>query len=133
MKKELLVACALAFVSADAWADVVIRNGSKYEITHVNVSPASVKTWGPDHLGEGILKPKDTLTLKGVAPGTWDFQLVFRDAGGKTDYKCVIQGVELDEKGDDSTFDDGTLDACYVNTNQGDGEEGAAEEGGEEE
>ena len=128
MIKRMLLGCALALVSQNAFADVVIRNGSHYEITEVYVAPQSIKSWGDNKLGDKKLEKNDTLTLTGVAPGTWDFQLVFREPGGKEDWKCVIAGIELDEKGDVSTFTDKTLDKCWENTEG----EAAEDDGGEE-
>jgi len=123
MIKRILLGCAVMAVSSAAFADVVIRNGSNYEITEVYVAPHSIQTWGPDHLGENMLKPSDSLTLKGVAPGTWDFRIVFREAGGKESWPCVIPGIELGEAGDDSTFDEATLDKCAEHTDESGGEE----------
>lgn len=120
MIKRIILGCTLVAVSVPAWADVVIRNGSKYEITEVNVSPASLTDWGEDHLGKDVLGPNDTLTLKGVSPGKWDFRLVFREKGGSQNWKCVINEVELDNSGDDSTFDNATLDHCWENTEEED-------------
>jgi hypothetical protein len=122
IKRILLGLLAVGLVSESAFADVVIRNGSDYEITQVYVSPQSVKSWGKDHLGDKILGKGNKLTLTGVDPGTWDFQIVFREVGGKEEWKCVIPGIELSDAGDDSTFETETLNKCNQNT------ENAAEE-----
>jgi hypothetical protein len=122
MIKRILLGCALALISSSAWADVVIRNGSGYEITEVYVSPEDTTKWGDDLLSDKIMAPQDTLTVKGVTPGTWDFRLVFRKVGGKEAWPCVIEGVQLDAAGDDSTFDDATLDKCWEHTDEGEGE-----------
>jgi hypothetical protein len=119
MTKRLFFGLAAMLIASPAAADVIIRNGSGYEITEVYVAPQSMTNWGEDHLGDKTLKKNDTLTLTGVAPGKWDFRLVFREVGGKEEWPCVINGVDLDEQGDDSTFDDATLDQCSENTDEG--------------
>jgi hypothetical protein len=127
MINRILIGCALALVSTSAWADVRIRNGSGYQITEVYVSPVDAAKWGPDLLKDKMLAPNDTLTVTGVTPGSWDFRLVFREVGGKESWPCVIESVKLDSKGDDSTFDDDTLDRCAEHT-----DEGGADDEGEE-
>jgi|GEM_PF-5141663 len=122
MIKRILLGCTLVLVSSSAWADVKIRNGSRYEITEVYVSPENTTKWGEDLLSDNLLKPNDSLTVTGVTPGKWDFRLVFREAGGKETWPCVIEGVPLDASGDDSTFDDKALDACWEHTDEGEDE-----------
>lgn len=112
MLKQVILGCGSLLICADAFADVVIKNGSKYEIQAVYVSPQSMKNWGEDHLGDKTMEPGDQLTLTGVAPGTWDFRLEFVKDGSDKDYVCEIPGVELDESGDVSEFDDKTLKNC---------------------
>ena len=122
----LIVCFASTFSTMSlAFAEVVIRNASKYEITEVYVSPQSIQSWGADSLKDDILAPEGKLTLSGVTPGTWDFKLVFREKGGKESWSCVISGIELDEDGDDSTFTGAMLDKCWEHTDE---EEDTAEE-----
>lgn len=102
--------------SVSAFADVVIRNASKYEITEVYVAPESIESWGEDSLKDQILPPDGKLTLTGVVPGSWDFKLVFREKGGKESWHCILQGIALDATGDDSTFDTEMLDKCSENS-----------------
>lgn len=122
MKRTLGALAAVTAIGVSTYgsahADVIIRNGSNYEITEVYVAPQSMTEWGDDHLGDKVLKPKDMLTLTGVAPGKWDFRIVFREQGGKENWPCVVQGIELTSAGDDSTFDDETLDNCAENTDE---------------
>lgn len=112
MLKQAFLGCASLLVCANAYADVVIKNGSEYEIQAVYVSPQSMKNWGEDHLGNQTMDPGDQLTLTGVAPGTWDFRLEFVKKGSDKEFVCEIPGVDLDEGGDVSEFDNKTLKNC---------------------
>lgn len=112
LKHIVMASAALALFCSDALADVKIRNGSKYEIDAVYVSPSSIKKWGEDHLGKKVLAPGDVLTLTGVEAGKWDFRIEFNKPGKDKKFVCEIADVELDEKGDDSEFDNKTLSNC---------------------
>lgn len=128
LKKILITGAALTLCCSDAFAEVKIRNGSKYEIDAVYVSPSSMKKWGEDHLGKKTLSPGDVLTLTGVEPGKWDFRIEFNKPGKEKKYVCEIPEVALDEKGDDSSFDSETLAKCAKATEEAHKDDDSEEE-----
>lgn len=92
--RTLLVLCLillpLSAAAAKKKASVKVINQSKWEIHHLYLSPSSEEHWGPDQLGEDVLKKGDSITLTGIDCDAYDIKVVDEDGD-----ECVIEEVSL--------------------------------------
>jgi hypothetical protein len=76
---------------ASAASSIKVHNKSKWEIHHMFLSPTSEKDeWGPDQLGEAVIKPGGTFTLTDIECNKYDIKIVDEDGD-----ECVVAGVSL--------------------------------------
>jgi hypothetical protein len=96
-----LVGVALATVVALALPTTVlaasdnsvihIKNKSDWEIHHFFLSPSDSEHWGPDQLGDAVIKATNgTFELHKVPCDTYDVKLVDEDGD-----ECVVEGVDI--------------------------------------
>jgi hypothetical protein len=96
MKKLVLIALAgiallpLSASAAKKTATIKIINQSKWEIHHLYLSPSSSKKWGPDQLGEDVLKKGESFTLTKIDCDDYDIRVVDEDGD-----ECVIEEQSL--------------------------------------
>lgn len=99
------------FVSDRSYAygegSFTIDNDSRYDIYEVYISETRDGRWGPDLLGGGVLRPRDSITVD-VDCGFYDALIV--DEGG---YECELVGVEVCEANTVWVIDNRTIDRCY--------------------
>jgi hypothetical protein len=69
---------------------IKITNLSKWEIHHLFLSPANEKEWGPDQLGDNVIKKGGTFTLTDIDCDHYDIKVVDEDGD-----ECVIANEEL--------------------------------------
>ena len=93
MKRLTLFALALA-VSVPLFAapksSVKIINGSKWDVHHLFISPASQDHWGPDQLEDNIIQAGASFTINGIPCDEYDVKVVDEDGD-----ECVIEAVKL--------------------------------------
>lgn len=67
-----------------------IKNSSRWAIYRLYMSSAKVEKWGPDQLGNYILRPGRSYTLTDIKPGDYDVMFVDQDND-----KCVLRNVQI--------------------------------------
>jgi len=103
--------CVLCFgfaVTAGA-VQLQVVNKSKTVISHLYVSSAHQKAWGPDQLGDGnndTIEPGHQFNLHHIDRGTYDVKLVAEDGT-----ECEVDDVEFDES-KQWVISERTLDKC---------------------
>lgn len=86
----VVLSLAAALPSFAENATVKIINQSKWEIHHLFISPAKENDWGPDQLGENVLKKGQSFTVTDIPCNTYDVKVVDEDGD-----ECVIEGAKL--------------------------------------
>ena len=71
-------------------AAVKIENRSDWTIEEIYLSPTDEQEWGPDQLGDEVIKPGGTFTLSKIPCDTWDVKLVDEDRD-----ECIVTDVDL--------------------------------------
>jgi len=80
----------LAATAQRRGARVKIINQSKWEIHHLYLSPKGDNEWGPDQLGEEIIKKGHTFTLTNIRCNHYDIRVVDEDGD-----ECIVSAVSL--------------------------------------
>lgn len=113
MKKAavcLALVCACAF-AADANAgrksDVTVHNESEWTIHHFFLSSSAEDEWGPDQLGEGVIKNGASFTLTGIPCDEYDVKLVDEDGD-----ECIVEAVDICGEDDEWLISDEDLLEC---------------------
>ena len=84
----VLLACV---ISAQGSRYVLrIQNASQYDIYHLYVSSSENRKWGPDQLGNAVIRANGTFTLTDLVTGEYDVKFVDEDGD-----PCVIQNVKV--------------------------------------
>lgn len=111
--KHIFLAVGLSLFAAHAFAETInIENKSSWEIHEIYFSPSSQEDWGDDYLGQKVLKPGMTLTLKGIKPGKWDVRLVDEDED-----ECIVKNQKISTSEKFSINDDDLL-GCQAATDE---------------
>lgn len=103
------IALCLGFASRADALQLQVVNKSKTTISHLYVSSAHQKAWGPDQLGEGnedTIEPGHQFNLHHIDRGTYDVKLVAEDGT-----ECEVDDVEFDES-KQWVISERTLDKC---------------------
>ena len=83
-----LAVLALASLGSVLWAadtsTVTITNKSSWQLDRLYMSPADSDDWGPDQLGDKVIKPGESFALTDVPCNKWDLKLVDEDGDGLT-------------------------------------------------
>jgi len=96
MKRLALIALALLVVATPAFAKkekkatIKVVNQSKWEIHHLYLSSADDKKWGPDQLGDDVLRTGASFTLTNIDCDKYDIKVVDEDGD-----ECVVENVSL--------------------------------------
>jgi hypothetical protein len=91
MKRLALFAFVLAVALPTFAANSVkIINGTKWDIHHLYISPASSEKWGPDQLEDNIIQAGASFTINGIPCDKYDIKVVDEDGD-----ECVIENVKL--------------------------------------
>ncbi len=71
-------------------ATITVRNRSNWTIMHLYVSPTSGNQWGPDQLGEEVIRSGGSFTLRNIPCDDYDVKLVDEDGD-----QCVVNAVNM--------------------------------------
>lgn len=92
--KRLAAALCLALFTVPTFAasksDVKIVNQSDWAIHHLFLSSVDDDQWGPDQLGELVIGPGETFTLRNIPCDHYDVKLIDEEGD-----ECVLGGVEV--------------------------------------
>ncbi|HMF57426.1 MAG TPA: hypothetical protein VK619_13870 [Pyrinomonadaceae bacterium] len=69
---------------------LAITNNSKYDIHRLYLSSSEDRNWGPDQLGEEILKTGQLYTVTNIVPGEYDVKFVDEDGD-----ECVLKNIQI--------------------------------------
>lgn len=67
-----------------------IRNDSRWNIHLLYMSSAEQEKWGPDQLGNFVLRSGGSFTITDIVPGEYDVMFVDQDRD-----KCVLRNVQI--------------------------------------
>ena len=76
--------------AADKKSKVTVINQSDWQLDHFFMSPADKTEWGPDQLGEAVIKKGEKFTLTDIPCNSWDIKLVDEDGD-----ECIVESVDL--------------------------------------
>jgi hypothetical protein len=96
--------------------DVEFLNKSKWTIEEMYLSPTHEEKWGPDQLGEAVIKPGASFKLSGIPENKYDFKLIDEDGD-----ECIVEGLKVAQDSSLKITDQNLL-SCQDET------EGSAEE-----
>jgi len=85
----LILAIALPTFAAPK-SSVKIINGSKWDIHHLFIAPASSDKWGPDQLEDNIIQSGQSFTINNIPCDEYDVKVVDEDGD-----ECVIEAAKL--------------------------------------
>src|ERR687884_683680 len=69
-------------------ASIRVVNNSALEIRHLYLSPPDRDDWGPDQLGNSVIRPGETFTLDAVSCAQSEIKLIAEDQNG-----CFVSQV----------------------------------------
>jgi hypothetical protein len=77
-------------VSGPAVCDTSMRfvNNSSNTVLSLHYSPSSVSGWGPDRLGQNVMRPGQSSAVRLANPGNYDFRVVW-DNGRSAEVRQV--------------------------------------------
>jgi len=88
-------------------ATVTVTNDSDWAIMHFFLSAADSANWGPDQLGQGVIKTGGSFKLANIPCDAYDVKLVDEDGD-----QCVVGGVDLCAQSDHWVITSDELVAC---------------------
>jgi len=88
-------------------ATVTVTNNSDWAIMHFFLSAADSEKWGPDQLGQGVIKTGGSFKLNNIPCDSYDVKLVDEDGD-----QCVVGGVDLCAQSDHWVITSEELVAC---------------------
>ncbi len=77
-------------VVAKGGATITVSNESRWEIHHLYLSSTDDQYWGPDQLGEDIIRPGHTFKLTDIPCNKYDVKVVDEDGDA-----CVINSIKM--------------------------------------
>ena len=89
----LAVAVALplgAETKAKRSADVKVTNRTEWEIHELYLSSTDEQNWGPDQLGDEVIKKDESFTILGIPCDDYDVKIVDEDGDA-----CVVAKVDI--------------------------------------
>ncbi|OLE51769.1 MAG: hypothetical protein AUG51_21135 [Acidobacteria bacterium 13_1_20CM_3_53_8] len=69
---------------------LAVANSSKYDIHRLYMSSSEDRNWGPDQLGDYILKSGQSYTISDIVPGEYDVKFVDEDGD-----ECVLKNIQI--------------------------------------
>jgi hypothetical protein len=88
-------------------ANVTVKNTSDWSLHHFFLSPSEEDEWGPDQLGDEVIKTGGSFTLTSIPCDKYDVKLVDEDGD-----ECVVEAVDLCASHDQWVVDNDDLLAC---------------------
>jgi hypothetical protein len=87
--------CAIALMprlthGQSGGAEIMLENKSHWDIYHLYLSPSDDDRWGPDQLGNKVVKSGATFTLNSIPCDDYDIKIVDEDGDS-----CVIEKVNM--------------------------------------
>ena len=67
-----------------------VNNNSRFAVHDIHVSPAGANKWGPDRTGDMIVKAGESIILKNIEAGQYDFKFVDEDGD-----QCVLKDFKV--------------------------------------
>jgi hypothetical protein len=113
---SLAVAFGLVAEANAKPVDVEFLNGSKWTIEEMYLSPTHEEKWGPDQLGEAVIKPGASFKLTGIPENKYDFKLIDEDGD-----ECIVEGLKVAQDSSLKISDQNLL-ACQDETEDDDEE-----------
>lgn len=89
--------------SSSAPAELYITNNSNQPIHHIFMSSSAHESWGPDQLGDRVLKRGQRFQLSNITEGTWDVRVVDSTGNYKVFYRQQVRAGQAYELAIDST------------------------------
>lgn len=86
----LVAAVCLAIPVSLQAASVKVVNKSDWQIDEFYLSSSEDGEWGPDQLGDQVIGPGESFTLKSIPCDTYDVLLVDEDGD-----ECVVEEVDI--------------------------------------
>lgn len=77
-------------VSAQRRYSLKITNNARWSILRLYMSNTETERWGPDQLGNFVLRSGDTYTITDIVPGEYDVMFVDRDGD-----KCALRNIQI--------------------------------------
>ena len=71
-------------------AEFMIVNKSDWDIYHLYLSRTDKESWGPDQLGDNVIRHSESYTLKNIPCGEYDIKVVDEDGD-----ECIIEDVVM--------------------------------------
>jgi hypothetical protein len=71
-------------------ADIKVTNRTEWEIHELYLSSSEDGNWGPDQLGDEVIKKDESYTLMGVPCDKYDIKIVDEDKD-----ECVVPKVDI--------------------------------------
>lgn len=106
-----LLFCAFAalprMVQAQGRAEIMIENKSHWDIYKLYLSPSDNRNWGPDQLGNKVIKSGTSFTLHSIPCNDYDIKIVDEDGDS-----CVITNVNMCRDHTHWTLTDNELLSC---------------------
>jgi len=92
-------------------ADVKITNRTEWEIHELYLSSTDEQNWGPDQLGDEVIKKDESFTILGIPCDDYDVKIVDEDKD-----ECIVPKVDI--CGENQKWEIGTADLlkCQVGT-----------------
>jgi hypothetical protein len=67
-----------------------IQNVSRFDIHRIYVSPSDSRNWGPDLLGDDVLRSGSAFTITDIRPGEYDIRFVDEDGDA-----CILNDIAI--------------------------------------
>jgi hypothetical protein len=90
--------------------DVDFINKSQWTIEEMYLSPTHEDKWGPDQLGEKLIKPGESFKLTGIPENKYDFKLIDEDGD-----ECIVANLKVAQDSTLKITDENLLD-CQSDT-----------------
>ncbi|MCL2834607.1 MAG: serine protease [Treponema sp.] len=88
---------------------VTVINNTGYEGWYLYITPVSEESWGPDRLGDGVLKDGQSVTIADIpasSDGRYDLNLVDKDDDSYTKWNIrIASGQKIEFTFDDFDYD----------------------------
>jgi len=106
------IVCVTGVEAARRKATVTVTNQSDWEIRHFYLASVDTTEWGPDQLGDAVIRKGASFKLTDVPCDSYDVRIVDED-----DDECVI--AEVDICGGSESWDITSKDLlrCQASTN----------------
>jgi hypothetical protein len=83
--------------AASRKSDVTVHNDSEWTIQHFFLSSSAEDEWGPDQLGDHVIKNGGAFTITSIPCDEYDVKLIDEDGD-----ECVVEAVDV--CGDDDSW-----------------------------